>query len=56
MYETGVDEIIVVVILKAAVFVILGFGADSGLDRVLVDVADSGKELVVAVDRRAFER
>ena len=56
LYEARIDQIIAIVILKTTVFVILGFGAYSCLDRVTVDVADSGKELVVAVDRRTFER
>ena len=42
LYEAGVNEIVAVIGFKAAEFVVLRFGADSGLDRVPVDVTDCG--------------
>ena len=56
LHKTGVNKIVAEVTLITAVFVVFRFFADCCLDRVLVNIADGGKELAVAVDRRALKR
>ena len=56
LHKTGVNQIVAEVTLVTAVFVVFGLFADCCLDRVLVNIADGGKELAVAVDRRALKR
>ena len=56
LHKTGVNQIVAEVTLITAVFVVFRFFADCCLDRVLVNIADGGKELAVAVDRRALKR
>ena len=56
LHKTGVNQIVAEVTLITAVLVVFRFFADCCLDRVLVNIADGGKELTVAVDRRALKR
>ena len=56
LHKTGVNQIVAEVTLITAVLVVFRFFADCCLDRVLVNIADGGKELAVAVDRRALKR
>ena len=56
LHKTGVNKIVAEVTLITAVLVVFRFFADCCLDRVLVNIADGGKELTVAVDRRALKR
>ena len=56
LHKTGVNKIVAEVTLITAVLVVFRFFADCCLDRVLVNIADGGKELIVAVDRRALKR
>ena len=56
LYKTGVNKIVAEVTFIAAVFVVFRLIADCCFDRVLVNIADGGKELIVAVDRSALKR
>ena len=56
LHEACINKIVAEVTLITAVFVVFRFFADCCLDRVLVNIADGGKELTVAVDRRALKR
>ena len=56
LHKACINKIVAEVTFIAAVFVVLRLFADCCLDRVLVDIADGSKELVVAVDRRALKR
>ena len=56
LHKTGVNQIVAEVTLITAVLVVFRFFADCCLDRVLVNIADGGKELIVAVDRSALKR
>ena len=53
--ETGIDEVVGEIIVEAAVLVVFGFLADTGLDGVLMNVAEDDQELVVGEDGPAFE-
>ena len=56
LHETGIDEVVGEIIIEAAVLVVFGILADSGLDGVLMNVTEDDQELVVGEDGPAFER
>ena len=56
LYEAGINEVVGEIIIEAAVFVVFGVLADSGLDGVLMNVTQHDKELVIGEDGSAFER
>ena len=53
--ETGVNEVVGEIIVEAAVLIVFGVLADSGLDGILMNVAEDDQELVVGEDGPAFE-
>ena len=54
-YERVINQIIVKIVHKTAVFILGGTFADCSFNWILVDIPDNNEKLIFAVDRRAFE-
>lgn len=53
-HYTAVDQFIVKIVLKTAVFIFFGMVADCRFDRVLMNISDDFEHLGIGVDRTAF--